>query len=173
MIGAQNIVGKAAESGEDARVFSDAGGVFAQRDIACVMRRVLDPPMLSDGIRSHFCGDRAVGQIECALERGLPQPARGLEGMDRALDRDDGSHIGLPFGPLYGRGIEHGNGSRFMAIAGLVIARLNRRQRPVGMTSGLDPLPQGRLVVLELRDQMRVGGGRGFEGFFDNGWHRR
>ena len=93
--------------------------------------------------------------------------------MDRALDCDDGSHVGLPFGPLDGGGIEHGNGSHFMAIARLVIERLNNRQRPLGMASGLDPLPQGWLVVLELRDQMRVGGGRDFEGFFDNGLRRR
>lgn len=137
------------------------------------MRGILDPPMLANGIRGQLCGDRAVGQIECCLVRGLPQPVRGLEGMDRALDRDDGSHVGLPFGPLDGGGIEHCNGSRFMAIARLVIARLNSRKRAVGMASGLGPLPQGRLVVLELRDQMRVGGGGGFEGFFDNGWHRR
>jgi hypothetical protein len=137
------------------------------------MRGVLDPPMLTNGIRGHLCGDRAVGQIECCLVRGLPQPVRRLEGVDRTLDRDDGSHVGLPFGPLDGSSIEHRNGSRFMAIARLVIERLNRRKRPLGMASGLDPLPQGRLVVLELRDQMRVGGGRGFEGFFDNGWHRR
>jgi len=60
LIGAQNIVGEATEPSEDARVFSDAAGVFAQRDIACVMRRVLDPPMLANCICSHLCGDRAV-----------------------------------------------------------------------------------------------------------------
>jgi hypothetical protein len=60
-----------------------------------------------------------------------------------------------------------------MAIARLVIERLNSRQRALGLASGLDPLPQGWLVVLELRNQMRVGGGRDFERFFDNGLRRR
>ena len=94
--------------------------------------------------------------------------------MDRTLDRDDGSNIGLPFGlDDGGRGIEHGNGSPFMAIALLVIDCLNSRKRPLRIASGLDPLTQRRLVVLELRDQMRICVGRDFEGFFDNGSHRR
>ena len=87
--------------------------------------------------------------------------------MDRALNLNDGGDIGLPFRPDDGgRRIKHGNGSGFMAIALFLIDGPNTRKRHGRVASGLDLLTQGRLVVLELNDQMRVRRGRGFEGFF-------
>jgi hypothetical protein len=87
--------------------------------------------------------------------------------MDRALDLNDGRDIRRPFrsddgGPC----VKHCNGSSFVAIALFLIDRLNTRKRHDRVASGLDFLTQGKLIVFELNDQMRVRGGRGFEGFF-------
>ena len=90
-----------------------------------------------------------------------------MEGMDRALNRNDRGNIGLPFRPDDGgRRIKHGNVSGFMAIALFLIDRLNTRKRQGRIASGLDLLTQGGLVILELNDQMRVRRCRCFEGFF-------
>lgn len=87
--------------------------------------------------------------------------------MDRALDLNDGRDIRLPL--RSGDGglcVEHGNGSSFVAIAFSPVDGPDAAKRHSGGASGLDRLTQARLVVLELNDQMRVGGGRGLEGFF-------
>ena len=64
-----------------------------------------------------------------------------MEGMDRALNRNDSGNIGFPLRPDDGgRRIEHGNGSGFMAIALFLIDRLNARKRHGGIASGLDIL---------------------------------
>ena len=90
-----------------------------------------------------------------------------MECVDRALDLNDRGDVGLSFRPRDGgRGVEHGNGSGFMAIALFRIDGPDARQRHGDCASGLDHLMQRRLVALELNDQMRVCGGGGFEGFF-------
>ena len=75
--------------------------------------------------------------------------------MDSALDLNDG-----------GRCVEHGDGSRFMAIAAFFIDGPNTRKWHGCVASGLHLLTQVQLIVFELNDQMRVRGGGGFEGFF-------
>ena len=50
---------------------------------------------------------------------------------------------------------------------------LNSGNRHGRVASGLDFPTQGKLIVFELNYQMRVRGGRGFEGFFCNALHRR
>ena len=68
-------------------------------------------------------------------------PRRGLEGVDQALHLNDSGNIGLPFRPDDGgRRIKHGNGSGFMAIALLLIDRLNTRMKHGRAASGLDLL---------------------------------
>jgi hypothetical protein len=44
LIALQDIVGEASQSGEDAGIFSDSRGVFAERDVARVVGCVLDTP---------------------------------------------------------------------------------------------------------------------------------
>ena len=94
--------------------------------------------------------------------------------MDQALYLNGGGNVRLPFRPDHRwRRIEHGNGSGFVAIALFPINGPNAAKRHGCGASGLDRLTQGPLVVLELDDQMRVRGGGGFEGFFDNASRRR
>ena len=94
--------------------------------------------------------------------------------MDQALYSDGGGDVGLPFctGDS-GRRIEYGNGSGFMTITFFAIDGPDAGKRHDRGASGLDRLTQGRLIVLELDDQMRIRGGGGFEGFFDNASRRR
>ena len=73
--------------------------------------------------------------------RLMSSTVAGLEGMDRALNLNDSGNIGLPFRPDDGgRRIKHGNGSGFMAIALLLIDRLNTRKRHGRIASGRDLL---------------------------------
>ena len=60
-----------------------------------------------------------------------------------------------------------------MAIAPFGADGLNAGKRLGGAASGLDSLTQARLVVLELDDQMRAGGGGGLEGLFGNASRRK
>lgn len=87
--------------------------------------------------------------------------------MDSALDLNDGGNIRLPLRPNDGgRCVEHGDGSRFVAIAAFFINGPNTRKWSGCVANGLHLLTQGQLIVFELNDQMRVRGGGGFEGFF-------
>ena len=87
--------------------------------------------------------------------------------MDSALDLNDGGDIRLPLRPHDGgRCVEHGDGSRFMAIAAFFINGPNTRKWSGCVANGLYLLTQGQLIVFELNDQMCVRGGGGFEGFF-------
>lgn len=135
---------------------------------------VLDPPVLANGVSGNFGFDGAAGQIERGFEGGLPEAGGGLEVVDRALDLDDGGDMRLPFRPRDGGlCIEHRNGAGFVAVASFLVHALDARQGFGGGADGLDLLAKARLVVLELDDQMRVGGGGGFESFFGNAWRRR
>jgi len=167
LIALQDIVGEASQSGEDAGIFSDSRGVFAERDVARVVGCVLDGPMLADGDCRGFGVERAVGQIKRGFEAGLPTPRGGLEVEDRALDPDDGRHMWLPFRSGDRRlGFEHGDGAGFVAVTPVLVDASFARQRLGGRADGFDLAVEGRLIVLDLNNQMGVCGGRGLEGFF-------
>ena len=130
--------------------------------------------MLANGGGCDLGGDRSVGQIVRDFVRGLPEAGGGLADIDRALDLDDGGDMRLPFGFLDGRlGVEYCNGAGFVAVAPFLVHGLNARRGLGGGADGFDVLTQGRLVVFELNDQMRVGGGGGLESFFGNASRRR
>ncbi len=92
---------------------------------------------------------------------------------DRALDPDDCRHMWLPFRSSDRRlGFEHGDGPGFVAIAPVLVDTLFARQGLGGRADGFDFVAQGRLVVLELNNQMGIGGGCGFKSFFARAWRR-
>ncbi len=64
LVEAQDVVGKAADSREDAGIFADARGVFAQRDVAGVMQLVFDAPVLANSFGGLRGIERAIGQVE-------------------------------------------------------------------------------------------------------------
>jgi hypothetical protein len=79
----------------------------------------------------------------------------------------------LPLGPGDRRqGIEHRNGAGFVTVALFAVDRLNAGKRLGVVANRLDLAAQGRLVVFQLNDQMRLRIGGGFECFFGNAWRR-
>ena len=167
MIGLQDIIGEAAQSGENARIFSDSRGVLAEGHIARVVGCVLDSPMLANGGCGGFGVERATGQIERGLETWFPASCCGLEVEDRALDPDDGGHVRLPFrSGDRRRGFERGDGAGFVAVTPVLVDAAFARQRLGDRADGLDLAIEGRLIVLDLDNQMGVGGGGGLECFF-------
>jgi len=167
LIGLQDIVGEAAQSGEDARIFPDSRCVFAECDIARVMGCVLDAPMRTDGGSGGFGCKRAVGEIERGFECAFPASCGGLELEDGAFDLDDGGHMRLPF--RFGdrrRGFEHGDSPGFVAVSPIIVDARLARQRLGRSADGFDLAIEVRLIVLDLDNQMGVGGCGGFESFF-------
>ncbi len=69
-------------------------------------------------------------------------------------------------------GFEHGDGSGFVAIAPVLVDAPFARQRLGGRADGFGVVAQDRLIVLELNNQMGVGGGSDFKGFFARAWRR-
>jgi len=87
--------------------------------------------------------------------------------MNNALDRNDGGHKWLPFrsGDSV-LGIKHGDGAGFVTIAFFLIDGLDAGKRFGCAANGFDLLKQGRLIVLELNNQMGIRNGSSFECFF-------
>jgi len=87
--------------------------------------------------------------------------------MDRAFDLDDGGHMWLPFRSSNRRlGFEHGDVSGFVAVTPVLVDAPFARQRLGDRADGLDLSIEVRLIVLDLDNQMSVGGGGGLERFF-------
>jgi hypothetical protein len=83
------------------------------------------------------------------------------------LDPDDGGHMWLPFRfSDGGLGFEHGDGSDFVAIAPVLVYAPFARERFIRHADGFDLAIEGRLIVLDLDNQMGVGGCGGLESFF-------
>src|SRR5271170_2530467 len=61
LIEAKDIVAETPQSGEDAGIFSDARGVFAQGDVARVVGFVLDSPVVANRVRGDVGFDGAAG----------------------------------------------------------------------------------------------------------------
>ena len=94
------------------------------------------------------------------------QPGCGAAGGDVALDADDGGYVATPVGvgqPV--SGIEDGDGAALVAVTARVAA-VGRAERRRGGRNLLDPLAQGRLVVLDLDDQGDAGCCGDLEMFF-------
>ena len=157
----------AEQSGENSGVLADAGGILAERDIARVMRFVLDMPVLADGGGGQLGVDRLIGQIERGLGRAFPQARRGLERVDHALDLNDGDDETGPFRFRDGGiGVENPDGSGLVAIASLFVDCLDDGEGLGRAARAFDFFAQRGLVVFDLDDQMRFRGGCGLEGFF-------
>ena len=94
------------------------------------------------------------------------QPGLGVAGGDVAFDADDGGDVATPVGvgQLVGR-VEDGDGATLVAVAALVAAVCGPERRRGGRDL-LDPLAQGRLVVLDADDQGDAGCCGDLEMFF-------
>ena len=123
--------------------------------------------MLADGGSSGFGCEGAVGQIERGFEGARPASCGWLEVLDGALDPDDGGYMWLPFRfSDGGLGFDHGDGPVFVAVAPVFVDGPFVRQRLGRRADGFDLAVEGRLIVLDLDNQMGASGGGGLEGFF-------
>ena len=128
--------------------------------------------MSANGGRGGFGVERAARQIERGFETGFPTASRGPEVVDFALDPDDGGHMRRPLRSGDGQlGFKHGDGSGFVAVTPVLVDAAFARQRLGERADDLDLSIEVRLIVLDLDNQMGVGGGGGFEGFLRNSRH--
>lgn len=174
MIEAQDVVGEAAYSREDAGIFADTRSVFAKGHVARVMGFVFDVPMETDGLCRKSRLDGMGGEVERDFAGGFPSSRFGQEMMDAPLDGDGGNGKGLPLRPgERRREIEDGDGARFMPVALFLIGCARAGKRGLRGASRFNRLPQARLIVLELNDEMSARVLGVLEGFFDSAMRRK
>ncbi len=167
LIDAQEVVGKAAHPGEDAGRFADAGGIFGHGHIADVMQPILYVPMLADSAGGSFGRDGTIGKVERRLLRGGPQAGGGIAFEDRAFDLDDGLYIRIPGGAGEGlSGVEDARDAGLVAVALVLIHRSMAGERLGGPAMICGLLQEGRLVLLDLNNQMCASLFGGLECFF-------
>ena len=93
----QHVVSEAAQPGEDTGVVTYAGLIFLEGDIANVVQRVLDVPVVSDCDGRVVCRDAEIGHIICNLRCATPQAILCTSLQDIAGDADEELDQGLPF----------------------------------------------------------------------------
>lgn len=97
-IPAQHVVSEAAQPGEDTGVVTYAGLIFLKGDIAGVVQRVLDVPVVSNRDGRGACRDAEIGHIICNLGCAGPQTILCTSLQDIAGDADEELGQGLPLG---------------------------------------------------------------------------
>ncbi len=116
------------------------------------MGGILNLPVRADGLGGVGGSGQRICDVECRFGGVVQQPGLGVAGVDVPFNPDDGSDMGVPVG--VGQlvcGIKDGDGAAFVAVAALVVAA-GRPERRRDCSDFLDPLVQGRLVVLDLDD---------------------
>src|SRR5208283_5359194 len=148
---------KAAQSREHAGIEPDTRAVFAEGDVAAVVRSCLDSPMRTNCLGGADGGERFVRDVECGLRGAAQQSGRGAAGVDDTLDTDDGGNQGLPVAIIEcASGIKDDDGAAFVTATRRVVAMV-RAERFRGGGNLRDYLVQGRLVALDVDDQGDVG----------------
>jgi hypothetical protein len=110
--------------------------------------------------------DRLVRDVECGLSSAAQQPVSSVAGVNNAFNTDDDLGVDLPVVIVeFPRGIEDADGAAFVAVAAFVMAVV-RTQRRRGGGELRDVLVQGRLVALDLDDQVDAGLLGDVKGFF-------
>ena len=61
VVGAQDVGGEGAQSGEDGGLAADAAVIFAEAAIADVVQPIFDAPMVTDRPRTNGCGQNVLG----------------------------------------------------------------------------------------------------------------
>jgi hypothetical protein len=98
MIGFQNIESKTSQAGEYAGIVSDARAVFAEGDIAAVVRGCFNPPMRADRLGRPLGSDRLVGDVESGFAGTAQQSGSSGPGVNETLDLNDGCDMRPPVG---------------------------------------------------------------------------
>ena len=172
-IGAQNIESEGSESGEVARLGSDAGLIFEEADLPDVVVAVFDAPMLTDGGAE---GGRIQGDlagIEGDLTGLLPKPGLGILVPGVTGDADGGLDQPLPVGSEALSDLEGFDETPLVSAMALLVDGQGGVERLVCGRDRLEGIEQDLLIGLDLGDQEIVGLTCRLKGFFDNAWRRR
>ena len=146
--------------------------IFPECDIARVMQRALDMPMVSDCDSCVACRAIKTSQIVCHLRGAASEAGLGTSMQDLTGDADDTLDQVLPFGVgnCVGRA-EYVNGPGLTPIACFGDGRVTAGWMLRGART-FDIIHQRRLIVLQLDNRLRLGLSYNLEGFFGSASHR-
>jgi hypothetical protein len=169
VVAAEDIGGEGSQASEDAGIAADPTVVLAEADIADIVQPVLDPPMAADGVSAGCGGQGDVGNKVGDLAGSLPQAGRG-DALERVTgDTDNRRNVIGPFGVGQGgAGSKHLDHADFIAGSLLLIRCPGLIQRCRALAQFGNALVQGRLVGLDLGDDVSAGRGNLLECFFDS-----
>ena len=173
VVEAEDIGGEGSQASKDAGVAADPTVVLAEADIADIMQPVLDPPMATDGVSAGCGGQGNVGNEVGDLAGSLPQAGCG-DALERvAGDADDRRDVIGPFGVGQGgAGSKHLDHTDFIAGSPLLIRCPGLIQRCRALAQFGNALVQGRLIGLDLGDDVSAGCCNLLECFFDSVGHQ-
>lgn len=136
------------------------------------MAPVLDGPVVPDGVREGRRGQHHGRGVEGRFLASRPGSGRGRADQGAAANAHEGCDEGSPFGVAQRVGwVEDLDVTVFLPVAGAVAAMVAREGlRRCG--EGFEVMLQGRLVLLDLNDQVIAGRLGDLEGFFDSAWRR-
>ena len=162
----EEVEGKAAQTGEDTGVVTDAATVFPQADITDIVLAILDAPMPTYRLRIGLRTDHrlAVADVIGRLLGLAPLATLRIELIAAALDLDDGVNQPVPLGRQVRSG-EDPHLTPLDALAGMVMLPMSAEG---GGLTGKRPhlLQQFRLVAFDLNDEMVTRRAGDLEGFF-------
>jgi len=148
----EDVETEAAQAGEHAWIGADTRAVFAECDVAAVVRCCFDHPMRANCLGRAAGIDWLVGDIEGGFAGAVQQPVPGVAGVDKTLDTDNGLGVKLPITVVqFASGVKDANGAAFVAVAASIMAMV-RTERRRGGGELCDVLLKGRLVALNLND---------------------
>ncbi len=170
-VGAQDVEGEAAGSGEYAGVCPDAAGILQHGDITDVVVLVLDAPVAADGLGGLFCAERGGADIKGRFFPAVPHAVLGAACERRSRHLDDARNEPIPrcFFEC-GTGVENFHDAGLMAHALGVVCGFAALQRCIGLRCALDFPQQAGLIFLNLNKQMALRLKDRLEGFFDSAW---
>ncbi len=168
-VGADHVVGEGTQAGDDVGIDADAGSVFGEGDVADVVAAVFDAPVAAYPLAPLFGGATVSrGHPEDNFGRRFAKAGFGVAPANRALQSQDGVDELFPgrtAKPRLGR--EYRQLTSFPTVSARTLAR-GGRARLAARRSEFEFGSQGRLVVLDLRQQVIAGGDRALESFFDS-----
>ena len=170
-VGAQDIKGETARSGEDARVGANAAGVLQHRNIADIMISVLDTPVVANGLRRFLRADGCGADVKAGLLATVPHPGFGAAEKCHSRHTDDTHDEPVPAG-LFKRlsGIENLDNAPFGTHAFASIKGFMTSQRRFRLAESLDYSQQTGLIFLKLNNEMAFRRPGRPESFFDSAW---
>src|SRR5512143_303320 len=172
-VGAQDVEGEGAESGEVARFGSNAAVVFEEGDIADVVAAIFNAPMLTDRRGDGGGGQSDLTRKEGCLVGAVPAAGRGVLVPGEPGDAGGGDDQTVPVGAETPGDVERLDPTMLLSTVVVAVDGLGAVGGLLDGTDRFDRIVQGLLVGFDLGYQKASAIPGGFKGFFDSAWHRR